>query len=78
MSTPDLTAAVTRIWTDVLGLSGADDAGTFFDLRGDSISAIRLVARLEDELGVVLDVADIFEEDPDLAGLVRDVAARAS
>lgn len=67
---------VGAIWAEVLSLPAQRPEGTFFDLRGDSISAVRLVWRIEDELGVSLEVADIFEDDPDLSGLVRDVTAR--
>jgi peptidyl carrier protein len=66
---------VRQIWREVLEMKEGQEAATFFDLKGDSISAVRLVARVEDELGVSVDVGDIFEEDPDLPTFLRDVLA---
>lgn len=70
---------VAGIWRDVLGVDAGDRVdATFFELQGQSISAVRIAARIEDELGVEIDVAVLFE-DPDLAGFVAavlEVAAR--
>jgi hypothetical protein len=64
---------VESIWRDVLGHDGRPGA-TFFDLQGQSISAVRIVTRIEDELGIAVDVGILFE-DPDLATFTRAVAA---
>jgi acyl carrier protein len=56
--------------------SGQED-DTFFELGGESISAVRLVSRIEEELDVWIDVGDIFEEDPNLEALIRTVVAKA-
>jgi acyl carrier protein len=67
---------VATIWAEVIG--SPDGRGTtFFELRGDSMSAIRLVSRIEDELGIQLEVADIFDDDPDSAAFVQHVVAKA-
>lgn len=65
-------------WKDVTGMRAGQEDLSFFDLKGDSISAVRLVSRIEEELGIWVEVGDIFEEDPDLPGFVRLVQARAS
>jgi hypothetical protein len=52
--------------------SEADLGATFFQLQGQSISAVRIAARIEDELGIEIDVAVLFE-DPDLASFTRAV-----
>ncbi|WP_214410546.1 phosphopantetheine-binding protein [Sphaerisporangium fuscum] len=70
-------AKVEEIWRDVLQVQDGEEDETFFALNGESISANRLVSRVEDALGVSIEVGDIFEEDPDLAGFVRMVVARA-
>lgn len=63
---------VREIWNDVLNVSEGEQDLTFFDLQGQSISAVRIVARVEDELGVPVDVGLLFE-DPDLATFTRHV-----
>lgn len=79
MTTTDAIAQrVTAIWTEVLEMPPGDTSATFFDLKGDSISAVRLVSRVEDELGVLVEVGDIFEEDPDVGWLIREVTDRAA
>ncbi len=67
---------VEKIWNDVLELDGTQQDVSFFDLNGDSISAVRLAARIEEELHVEIDVADIFEDDPTLAELTDTVESR--
>ncbi|MHC0430264.1 phosphopantetheine-binding protein [Streptomyces sp. O3] len=68
---------VAGIWTDVLGAAAAEQRdATFFELSGESIAAVRIVTRIEDEIGAELEVGDLFEEDPTLAALVRLVVER--
>ncbi|MEZ0077317.1 acyl carrier protein [Planotetraspora sp. GP83] len=68
---------VTEIWKHVLDVPNGMEDATFFDLEGESISAVRLVSRIEEQLGISVDVGDIFEEDPNLEALIRRVAAKA-
>jgi acyl carrier protein len=68
---------VEAIWKDVLTVPSGQEDDTFFELGGESISAVRLVSRIEEELDVWIDVGDIFEEDPNLEALIRTVVARA-
>lgn len=67
---------VEAIWRDVLSVPSGQEDATFFELGGDSVSAVRLTSRIEEELGVLIDVGDMFE-DPDLAELVRTVTVKA-
>jgi peptidyl carrier protein len=66
---------VKEIWQDVLNVSDVDTGATFLELDGQSISAVRIVARIEDELGVQIDMGDLFE-DPDLATFTHIVVTR--
>jgi acyl carrier protein len=68
---------VEEIWRDVLGMPDGRHDATFFELQGQSISAVRIVTRIEDELGVSVDVGLLFE-DPDLKTFAREVVARAT
>lgn len=67
---------VEAIWRDVLSVPSGQEDATFFELGGDSVSAVRLTSRIEEELGVLIDVGDMFE-DPDLAELIRTVTVKA-
>ena len=64
---------VARVFAQVLGVDavGADDS--FFDLSGDSLSAIRVVARINAELGTSMGVRDLFDA-PTVAALALRVA----
>ncbi|MCG5216040.1 phosphopantetheine-binding protein [Streptosporangium soli] len=68
---------VGEIWRRVLDVPEDLADATFFDLEGESISAVRLVSRIEEELGIAIEVGDIFEEDPNLESLILRVAAAA-
>jgi acyl carrier protein len=76
VASPDLEKKVAEIWTDILPMAVDSPGATFFELDGQSISAVRIVARVSDELGVELDIGELFE-DPDLDGFVHMVTARA-
>ncbi|MFD1832733.1 MULTISPECIES: condensation domain-containing protein [Streptomyces] len=67
---------VREMWTAVLGASDTPGA-TFFELGGQSISAVRLVGRIEQELGVWVDV-DVLFDDPDLETFTKAVLAAAA
>jgi len=69
---------VEAIWKDVLTVPSGQEQATFFELGGESISAVRLVSRIEEQLDVWIEVGDIFEEDPNLAALIRTVVAKAA
>ncbi|MBC6450922.1 hypothetical protein GPZ80_27545 [Actinokineospora sp. HBU206404] len=69
---------VEAIWNDVLNVRSGQEEATFFELGGESISAVRLVSRIEDELEILIDVGDIFEDDPTLSALISTVTAKAA
>jgi acyl carrier protein len=68
---------VEEFWRAALTVPEGQEDATFFELGGESISAVRLVSRIEEELGIWIDVGDLFEDDPNLATLVRSVTAKA-
>ncbi|GAA0400262.1 hypothetical protein GCM10009530_60100 [Microbispora corallina] len=74
---PDIERWVEEIWREILRMPAALENATFFELEGQSISAVRITARIEDELGVPVDLGELFE-DPDLRTFARSVAARAA
>ena len=68
--------AIADICAQVLGLAqvGADDS--FFEIGGDSISAMRLIAAVNTALDVELGVRAVFET-PTVCGLARQIDAGA-
>ncbi|MFH8630744.1 amino acid adenylation domain-containing protein [Streptomyces lydicus] len=57
---PPHTAAVRRVWAEVLGLDDVSPYDDFFGLGGQSLTAVRAVARLRAELGVPVDAQAVF------------------
>ncbi len=73
----DIAQKVEEIWRDVLTVPSGQEDATFFELGGESISAVRLTSRIEEELDIWIDVGDIFEDDPNLAALIQTVITAA-
>ncbi|HET6711235.1 condensation domain-containing protein [Amycolatopsis sp.] len=75
----ELAAALAAIWAEVLGrpAGGIDGSADFFDLGGRSLDVVRLVARIEQQLGAKVPVLTVFRN-PGLAGLARVVAAETT
>ncbi|WP_165350514.1 non-ribosomal peptide synthetase [Xylanimonas protaetiae] len=55
---------------DVLGVGAVPADADFFDLGGDSLRVLRLLAAVEDDLGTTLSLADVFAH-PSPAALAR-------
>ncbi|MBK7520388.1 MAG: amino acid adenylation domain-containing protein [Gammaproteobacteria bacterium] len=63
---------IAGIWAEVLGLERVGIRDDFFDLGGHSLAAMSVVTRIEEALGIRLDLADFFQ------GLtVEDICATA-
>jgi amino acid adenylation domain-containing protein len=63
------------IWSDVLGVRPVGLHDSFFDLGGNSLSALQLVSRIRQSLAVEFPLAWLFEE-PAIAGLAGKILAR--
>ncbi len=70
----ELERAVAAIFHELLGVEVEDAEASFFDLGGHSLLATRLLARLRDDLGVPIELADLFERSS-VAALARRLEA---
>jgi amino acid adenylation domain-containing protein len=61
-----------KIWMEVLGISRVSNNDDFFDLGGNSLSALQVIARIQHELEGKIPVYKIFES-PCLADLALQV-----
>jgi thioester reductase-like protein len=52
--------AIARVWSDVLGVGDVGVRNDFFELGGNSLTAVQVVARLRDELGMDISVRQLF------------------
>src|SRR5882757_3561886 len=68
----DTTAAIAKIWEEVLRRPGLETDADFFDIGGDSLKAMEVVARVSEELHVDLPLMAFFEE-PTVAHLAAVV-----
>ncbi|MFJ8614733.1 FkbM family methyltransferase [Streptomyces clavifer] len=66
---PERVAVLARAWTDLFGADALRSGADFFELGGDSLTAVRLLARVEDELGPDALTPDLIFTDGTFAGL---------
>ncbi len=57
----DLEQLLATIWSEILGVARISRNDRFFDLGGHSLDAIRVVYRVEEFLGIDLEVRTLFE-----------------
>jgi amino acid adenylation domain-containing protein len=69
----ELTAAVLRIWCEVLGADTVDPRASLFELGGHSLLAARIIARVRAELRTDVPFGGFFD-DPTVAGTAALVA----
>ena len=60
-SSTSMAAEVAAIWAEVLGTDHIDEGANFFDLGGHSLLAIRVMARIEQRLGIDAPLAAVFQ-----------------
>jgi len=50
-----------NLWVETLGVSDIADDDDFFDIGGNSLSAVELVSRIREQFGVELNVGVLFD-----------------
>ncbi|HEX2520598.1 MAG TPA: amino acid adenylation domain-containing protein, partial [Terriglobia bacterium] len=68
---------LTKIWQELLGVERIGIKDNFFDLGGHSLLGIRLIGRVEQELGRTFSLADLFQS-PTLESLALNLRKRLS
>jgi acyl carrier protein len=72
MSAEDVVALIRK----VLGTADIEPVDNFFDIGGNSLAAIDLIALIKEATGVALPLFDVIRN-PTAEGIARLVAARA-
>ncbi|MEG6504844.1 amino acid adenylation domain-containing protein [Nitratidesulfovibrio sp. 1201_IL3209] len=75
--TTPLEQQVTRIWEEVLGVSGIGLSSNFWDVGGDSLKAMRLIMRMKKEGFIDFGLREAFEYQT-VASIVEHIRRRAS
>jgi non-ribosomal peptide synthetase component F len=73
----DLEREILAVWSDVLGVTGLGVRDDFFRLGGDSLSASRVIWRVQRRYGVTVSVRALFA-DPTIAGFAAHVESLAA
>ena len=59
--TDELERRIVKIWQDALGIQTIGIQDRFFDLGGDSMKGLRVVNKLQDELGEIVHISALFD-----------------
>ncbi|MFO1356634.1 MAG: amino acid adenylation domain-containing protein [Gammaproteobacteria bacterium] len=70
----DIETRLAGLWSAVLGIAAPGRHRSFFDLGGQSLPALRVLARIAGEFDVALTLRDFFDA-PTIAGLAARIAA---
>lgn len=57
---PGEVAVLAELWAEALGLPDVRPDDDFFELGGDSLTAVQLVSRIQDRFATAISVADLF------------------
>lgn len=77
MNAQDIPAVVEEIWHGVLDAPDDGSDRTFFEMNGQSVSALRIISRIEERLGISIDMEELFG-DPTLEEFIRTVENKAN
>ncbi|RZU51657.1 acyl transferase domain-containing protein [Krasilnikovia cinnamomea] len=69
-------STLAAIWAETLGVPEIGHGADFFELGGDSLTAVQLAGRIQERSGVAVSVTDLFEN-PTVEGLAATIRGRA-
>jgi acyl carrier protein len=61
LSPPQLERLIAGVWAEVLALESVDPEADFLQLGGNSLHAVRIVGRVEEDLDIILSVRAVLE-----------------
>lgn len=61
-----------KIWEEVLAVPGIGANDNFFELGGHSLKATRIMARIQKEMGITIELMELFD-DPTIRGLAKHI-----
>lgn len=73
---PGMEQAVAGLWSELLGVEKVSRQDSFFNLGGHSLSAIRLISRLKQLLGITIALSTVFDHST-LAGFSEQLLVAA-
>ncbi len=73
----DFELILMRIWREILGVAEVGLHDDFFELGGNSLTAIRCVDRFEAQTGVTIDLGEVFRS-PTVAQLAASLQSRSA
>ena len=68
---------LSELWKDLLNINSVSITDNFFELGGNSLLAIRLITKIQDTLGINLDVVKIMEF-PNIKGFANYLSGQTS
>lgn len=74
----ELERRIVTIWEQTLGIIGVGVDDDLFDLNGDSLRAMEILAQTEASFGVEVPLRDFVARKPTVFGLCREIAAQLS
>lgn len=66
---------IVAIWSDLLGITHIGIEDSFFDIGGDSISAVQMITKVREEFGFVISVRNFFKN-PTVIQLAKMLGAK--
>ncbi|MGV9599711.1 condensation domain-containing protein [Streptosporangium sandarakinum] len=72
-ATAEITAEVTAIWRELLGVDEIEPDDDLFDLGGHSLTITQIISRVRDRYGVELSF-ELFIDTPTVAGVTGEIA----
>lgn len=72
-TTPDIEADIISIWEEFFGSGNVSADGNFFDLGGNSLTAVKFLSRVEEKYGMDALPPETLFETPDLRDVVASI-----